>query len=316
MRNNIRKIAAVSFMILFGFLSFAQTDNNLEEYRTTRILKQIKSPSKDYVLAVSHRGDWRYAPENSLPAIERCIELGVDIVEIDVRLTKDGHLIAMHDETVNRTTNGSGKVSELTLDEIRAFRLKNACGIRGSKIQVPTLEEIMNLTRNKIMVNLDKVEGKTVKEAYRILKKTGTTEQAIFKGRETVQYMRQKYGSLMDSIIYMPILIDNTGNAVQFVEDYDKELSPFAYEVTFESESSENFKQIAALNRKGIFVLNIALWDNLVAGHTDELSLLQGPEASWGWLIENGADGIMTDRPRELLEYLKSKGLRNLNNKR
>ncbi|MEM7658856.1 MAG: glycerophosphodiester phosphodiesterase family protein, partial [Bacteroidota bacterium] len=70
--------------------------------------ERLQHPTKDHVLAVSHRGDWRYAPENSLMAVQRCIDLGVDIVEIDVRMTKDGHLVAMHDKTVDRTTNGSG----------------------------------------------------------------------------------------------------------------------------------------------------------------------------------------------------------------
>ncbi|UII77205.1 glycerophosphodiester phosphodiesterase family protein [Flagellimonas sp. HMM57] len=309
--KNQKRIYLVGILLL-GFSLQAQLDSSLSEKRAATILEHLKNPKEHYVLAVSHRGDWRYAPENSLPAIQRCIDLGVDIVEIDVRLTKDGHLVAMHDTTVDRTTNGKGKVSDLTLNEIKTLRLKNACGVRGSKIQVPTLGEIMNLTKDRIMVNLDKVEGETVKEAYEILKKTGTIEQAIFKGRETVQVMKKKYGSLMDSIIYMPILIDNTQNPSQFVQDYNEILSPIAYEVTFDSESSENFEQIAFLKKENIFVLNIALWDALVAGHTDELSLLEGPDTSWGWLIENGANGIMTDRPSELLEYLKAKGLRNV----
>ncbi len=292
-------------------LCFALVGQAQEISRTDTILAHLQNPSQDYVLAVSHRGDWRYAPENSLPAIQRCIDLGVDIVEIDVRLTKDGHLVAMHDTTVDRTTNGSGKVSELTLEEIKSLRLKNACGVRGSRIQVPTLEEVMQLTKDKIMVNLDKVEGETVREVYQVLEKTGTVQQAIFKGRETVAFMRAKYGSLLDSIIYMPILIDNTKNPSRFVEEYNRELSPLAYEVTFASETSENYKQILKLKEQDIFVLHIALWDALVAGHTDEMSLLEGPDASWGWLIANGANGIMTDRPKALLAYLQNKGLRN-----
>ena len=308
-----RNIKAALFLSTFLNIAVitAQSAKAIQANRAATILEYLKNPSNDYVLAVSHRGDWRYAPENSLPAIQRCIDLGVDIVEIDVRLTQDGHLVAMHDYTVDRTTNGKGKVSQLTLEEIKSFRLKNACGVRGSGIQVPTLEEIMKLTKDKIMVNLDKVEGETVREAYEILKRTGTVKQAIFKGRETVQIMRKKYGTLMDSIIYMPILIDNTENPSKFVEDYNKNLAPLAYEVTFDSEGSENFSQISGMNENGIFVLTIALWDALVAGHTDEMSLLEGPEASWGWLIANGTDGIMTDRPEELLHYLEQKGLRN-----
>ena len=173
---------------------------------TAKVLEHLKNPSSDYILAVSHRGDWRYAPENSLMAVQRCIDLGLDIVEIDVRLTKDGHLVAMHDKTVDRTTNGTGLLSEMTLEQVKQLRLRNACGARHSRQQVPTLEEIMLLTKDKIMVNLDKTEGETVREAYEILVKTGTVDQAIFKGNDPLEVMNERYGTLMDSIVYMPKL--------------------------------------------------------------------------------------------------------------
>ena len=154
--------------------------NTVHSKTATDILQRLKKPSKDYVLVVSHRGDWRYAPENSLEALKRCIDLGVDIMELDVRLTKDGHLVAIHDFTVDRTTNGSGKVSDFTLEEIKKLHLKNACGIPGSIQQIPTLEEIMDHAKDKIMINLDKTEGKTVREAYDILKKNRYYKSSYF----------------------------------------------------------------------------------------------------------------------------------------
>ena len=76
-------------------------------------------------MVVSHRGDWRNAPENSLQAIQNCIDMGVDMVEVDLKKTKDGHLIVMHDQTIDRTTTGKGKPENYTLEELRRFRLKN-----------------------------------------------------------------------------------------------------------------------------------------------------------------------------------------------
>ena len=277
--------------------------------KAAQILHHLKNPSKEYILAVSHRGDWRYAPENSLMAVQRCIDLGIDIVEIDVRLTKDGHLVLMHDLTVDRTTNGKGKVADLTLAEIKALRLKNACGVRHSRQQVPTLEEVMLLTKDKIMVNLDKTEGETVKEAFEVLVKTGTLNQAIFKGNDPVKVMREKYGSLMDSIIYMPKIWYDLPDIPKYIRDFNTDLSPIAYEMLFDSEESLVFKAIPNMNKAGITFLAIALWDELCAGRTDEVALLEGPDAAWGWLIEKGANAIMTDRPQELVEYLRKKGL-------
>lgn len=275
-----------------------------------KVWAHLQHPSAEYVLAVSHRGDWRYAPENSLMAIQRCIDLGLDVVEIDVRLTKDGHLVLMHDLRVDRTTNGQGLLADMTLEEVKALRLKNACGVRHSRQQVPTLEEVMTLTKDKIMVNLDKTEGETVREAFEILKKTGTVQQGIFKGNDPLELMRARYGDLMDSIVYMPKIWYNTPDKAAYLEAFNEELAPVAYEMLFDTEQSPVFAEIKHMNQKGISVLAIALWDELCAGHTDERALLEGPDAAWGWLIEHGANAIMTDRPAELMAYLQRKGLR------
>ncbi len=274
-----------------------------------KILHRLQNPSDDYVLVVSHRGDWRYAPENSAAAVQRCIDLGVDIVEIDVRLTKDGHLVAMHDLTVDRTTNGSGKVSELTLAEIKELRLKNACGVKGSQFQVPTLEEIMLIAKDKIMVNLDKTEDKTIREAYAILKKTGTVNLAIFKANNSAKEMRSKFGNLMDSIIFMPKLWYENKMVAEQLFDYEQELNPFVYETLFDSEQALTFKLLPQLKKQGDTFMAIALWDELCAGRTDEQAIIKGPDNTYGWLIKQGANAIMTDRPQLLLSYLRQRGL-------
>ena len=98
------------------------------------------------ILVVSHRADWRNAPENSLQAIQNCIDMGVDMVEIDLKKTKDGHLILMHDKTIDRTTTGKGKPENYTLEELRQFRLKSGAGHK-TRHQIPTFEEVMTLCK-------------------------------------------------------------------------------------------------------------------------------------------------------------------------
>ncbi len=100
-------------------------------------------------LVIAHRGGARLWPENTLFAFEQAKSLGVDVIEIDVRLTSDGHLVVLHDETVERTTDGAGRVSQMTLDEVRkldaGYRWSADNGatfpMRGRGIIVPTLEE-------------------------------------------------------------------------------------------------------------------------------------------------------------------------------
>ena len=78
----------------------------------------------DYVWVAAHRADYVFAPENSIQALKNAIYFGADLIETDVRLTKDGHVVMMHDYTVDRMTNGTGRVSELTLEEIKKLQLK------------------------------------------------------------------------------------------------------------------------------------------------------------------------------------------------
>jgi glycerophosphoryl diester phosphodiesterase len=90
---------------------------------------------------IAHRGGPVYAPENTLSAFRNAIETGIDWIEMDVQMTKDGVLVVIHDETVDRTTNGSGNVKDLTLEQIHALDA-------GNGEQVPTFDEVITLARD------------------------------------------------------------------------------------------------------------------------------------------------------------------------
>ena len=88
------------------------------------------------VLIVAHRGASAYEPENTIRSFERAFQLDADFVELDVRLSKDGVLVVIHDETVDRTTNGSGLVRSLTLNQLRLLDA-------GKGEKIPTLKEVL-----------------------------------------------------------------------------------------------------------------------------------------------------------------------------
>src|SRR5690606_35666605 len=148
------------------------------------------------VLVVSHRGDWRNAPENSIQALRRVIAMGVDIIEIDVQLTRDSQLVLMHDRTIDRTTSGTGAVSDYTLEELRQFTLRTGTGT-PTRQQVPTFEEAMLEVKGKVFVNVDK-GFEYFDRVYDILKKTGTTDQVILKSFIPGEDVRTRYGNLLD----------------------------------------------------------------------------------------------------------------------
>ena len=102
---------------------------------------------------VAHRGGASLGPENTLLCIERAIEVGVDAVEVDVRLTADGHAVLMHDAGVERTTNGKGLVASMTLDEILALRIVDD-GVSIDE-RVPLLSEALSLVAGRCGVLIE-----------------------------------------------------------------------------------------------------------------------------------------------------------------
>ena len=89
-------------------------------------LRNLREPQADgHIFVAAHRADWIYAPENSLQGLRNAIFFGADLIETDVRRTRDGHYIMMHDATVDRTTNGSGTIADMTLDRARRSQCRH-----------------------------------------------------------------------------------------------------------------------------------------------------------------------------------------------
>jgi glycerophosphoryl diester phosphodiesterase len=108
---------------------------------------------------VAHRGASGNYPENTLIAFQKALEIGVDEIELDLHMTKDDHLIVMHDSTVDRTTNGTGAIAELTLDEIKALDAGRVFGEQFKAERVPMWEEALDLVQGKVELNVHLKEG-------------------------------------------------------------------------------------------------------------------------------------------------------------
>ncbi|MCG8459948.1 MAG: hypothetical protein MI919_27010 [Holophagales bacterium] len=123
-------------------------------------------------LVIAHRGFSGKAPENTRIAVEQAIELGADMVEIDVTLTSDGHVIALHDETLDRTTDGTGLALERSLEEIRALDAGSWFGEEFAGEPVPTLDEVLEQVAGRILLNIEiKTEAVTDEPAGGIAQK-------------------------------------------------------------------------------------------------------------------------------------------------
>ena len=104
------------------------------------------------MLAIAHRGASGYAPENTLAAFRRAVAQGATFIETDLHLTRDAHFIAVHDETVNRTTNGQGAVHQMTLAEVRRLDAGSWFASEFMSERVPTLEEILDFSKKNDVV--------------------------------------------------------------------------------------------------------------------------------------------------------------------
>jgi glycerophosphoryl diester phosphodiesterase len=124
-------------------------------------------------LRIGHRGAAGHAPENTLAAIQKGIALGIDFAEIDVRRTADGVLVVLHDETVNRTTDGKGRVDRLSLQDVKKFDA-------GNGEQIPTLEEVLRITAGRAGLMLElKVKG-VAQQAVEAVRGAGFRDPVIY----------------------------------------------------------------------------------------------------------------------------------------
>lgn len=280
---------------------------NADMGQSRKIRRELLDIKTKKVFVVSHRANWRCAPENSIPAIKNSIRLHADVVELDARKTKDGHIILMHDETLDRTTTGNGRVDEWTLDAIKTLYLKNGADLK-TKYRVPTLEEALLTTKGRILVNLDKSYD-IIDEIYPILEKTGTVDEVILKGDKSAEVVQNDFGRYLKKILYMPIIhLDSPGSMKQ-IDDFMNKLHPVAFELLFVSDTCKAaFAARKKLEGKSRIWYN-TLWDTLAGGHDDDLSL-EYPDKGYGYLIDSlGASIIQTDRTIYLLDYLKKRHL-------
>lgn len=300
-------------IVCFATSSVAQTTG---KRTAATILHHFLHPSNNYVLVGAHRGDWRNAPENSMNALKGALHMGVDIVETDVRETKDGVLILMHDGAVDRTTTGHGEVSKLTWEYLKNIYLREEDG-GPTEQHIPTLEAFMLAAKGQpVLINLDKAWD-IIPQVYAVLKKTGTVDQAILKGYADLNGLRNKYGNIVDSIHYMPMIsgdnfkkdAEDAVYAPNYINSFFVNYKPAGFELQIDKEPSPVITQaIPLIKQKKVTIWINSLWADLCAGHDDERSLTS-PDDNWGWLIKSGANVLLTDRPEMMLRYLRKKKL-------
>ena len=301
------------FLILLGatlsFCACAPQSEPAATRTTDRILAELHNPASKNVVVVSHRGDWRNWPENSLDAIESVIGMGVDIMELDLKLTKDSVLVLCHDKTIDRTTNGHGRVCDITYDSIRRCVLRTGHGVK-TDLRMPTLREALKVCKDRIVVNID--QGYEYYDlALAVTGELGVTDQVLIKGKHPAEAVAAKFASHPDNMMYMPIIDILKPQGRELFEEYRKqETQPLAYEVCWDEYTPEVEACMKRVVAGGSKLWVNSLWPSLCGGLDDDRAFRGEVEEVYGQLLDMGATIIQTDRPELLIRYLESKGRR------
>ena len=259
------------------------------------------------VWVASHRADWKFAPENSIASLRNAISFGVEIVETDVRETKDGEIVILHDPTVDRVTKSHcGTVADMTLEEVKSLWLHDAVGQRTGE-KIPTLREYMAEAKGKVRLYLDKAGqdgGRLIPKLLAIARDNGMLEDTVFVLDWPYERAREVFGDDLEKVFYCPVIEDKIPRLEEYVEEWISKGRPKAFQFRFASLESKAYSLLPKVLASGVRAFVAATWASHTAGHDDRASLLGSPEDGWGWLLANGFSIIETNFPRELEKFL------------
>ncbi len=252
------------------------------------IKKDLLNSASNTVLVASHRATHNNFPENSIPAIKESIRLGVDILEIDVKVTTDGIPVLMHDGTINRTTTGKGKLEEMSFEQLNQFFLVDKGVV--TKYKIPTLEETLLLAKGHILVDLDLKTDK-LGPILEVIKKTKTEDIVLFFDDDynSLSFFDKKNKDFM----MMP--------RAHSLAEADSAIALFQPEVVhidFSFYTPEVVNTIKK-HKARVWINALGPVDIAIGNGKEEEALSQ--------LLKNGANIIQTDEPERLLKLLKEK---------
>lgn len=305
--SNAHRLLFTLFSVFhFSSLSIAQGGP------ATTDIRELFSASHHGIVVVAHRGchepapkhGFGYAPENSLLALEHCVAMGVDMMEADIHMTADGYFVMVHDDRVDRTTDGHGNVSDLTLKEVRQLRLRQNLGGYSEPLtdqHVPTLEEMLKAAKGRITLNLD-VKDTIYAEVVDAVVKAGAAGFVNVKTRAGIGSPALAAIEPFVRLPFIPIL-DPRGSDIVAVAEKQAEGRPLALELPHMS-AADLLKVEIVAKQHSIKLFSNTLGDGFIAGVGGDNDALRAPDRVWGWEYRNGVGVIQTDRPEALMDYL------------
>ncbi len=279
------------------------------------IMRRLRDPGGGLIV-VAHRGCHEAAPglgrgptpENSRAALLQCVAIGVEVMEADIRRSRDGALIVIHDDSVDRTTDGTGKVADLTLAQLKALRLRQNEGGAGSPLtdeRILTLAELLALAKGRIVLNLD-VKDALYVETIDAVERAGAADRVIVKtlGGIATPPLASMVGYDRVPFAVIPTSADTSGREIATIvgRQASGRVKPVAIELPRLPAAA--LPAIAGQAKaSGVTLWVNSLWDGFVPDIGGDDAALRDPDAVWGALARSGVRIIQTDRPEALVRY-------------
>ncbi len=308
-----------------------------------QILERLENANehRDHVMIVAHRGLWMkdgqpvYA-EGSLTSIKKAIELGIEAIEQDIRKTKDGVLIGMHDETLDRTTTCTGEVAEMLWEELKKCNLVITDNLGQNRIvtedRILTLEEIFLAIKGQILLNLDnKIGVEYFPEMFELAREVGVENHLMATINQNTEEQREAATTMIADLgeteAYFMANLYDSHVGLDVVEASLKEFSPAAIQlrnyhapdskITMDGGVlfSDEAKSLATEH-------NAHMWINTLYTYREQAGLRSGgrgdemavyaylPSEVYGFWADKGATMIQTDEPEFAMEWLAENGYR------
>ena len=262
-------------------------------------------------LLAAHRGvAGANIPCNTMTAYKIATDLGADVVEIDVSISKDGEYFVFHPGMEHAFIGGGVKLSELTAEEIDKLRLLNGDRVVTS-YKIPRLSEVLAFLKGKAYINVDKFWTE-IPGISRAIREAGVERQVIVK-TSTDEKSLAAVKEYAPDFMFVPIVRGKDTVTDKLIADG---VNVIGAEILFSTEEDEVISEeyVSRMHERGLLIwMNSIIYnerDVISAHHTDDSSFNVSPDHGWGWLIDRGADFIQTDWLMPLTAYIKERSER------
>lgn len=288
-------------LILSLLLSVAPPDPaSQQRLATTR--QAIAAPRSKHLIVIAHRGCWHQAPENSLAGLEACVRAGVDAIELDVRHTRDGVAVIIHDDTLDRTTNGHGAVVDQDWAELSRLRLRQGHGGPDAALteqSIPTLDAYLAAAKGRMMIVFDVKDG-SQRDTFRHIEQADMADQAIFFYECVDRTLADAIAPFRDRVTTIPIMFGKDGPLAPAARRCTSTPAGWAHVKWNDPSWLRGAGQVHA--RTGLRLWTATMFPDDNAGY-DDARALRDPDAVWGAQRRAGAGMIMTNQPEALIAF-------------